>query len=446
MAHVLIASPFLDGHLLLKPGARTGARIPADHYEGLRQAAADGSVLPAWAVQTAADVWGLDLDGLTAQGRVLVREPSPYGYCRASWEINLGCNFGCKHCYLGERPFSGLGREDKVRLLDIMREAGVLWLQITGGEPTMDPHFPDAYRYAWQAGMMLTISTNGSLLWRPDLLNLFRDCPPYRLVVSMYGATEASFDTLTQRRGAWKAFRRGMDAAREAGLPLRINVVVTEDNASEADEMAALADEWNVENHAYTNMTPTIYGGGEPLLAQSAAHLRQRKPFAGCNAGHTFFHADPHAKVSICKVGRDDQIDLMAEGIDGLTRLGTIADRLMLRTGGCEGCALSGTCRVCRPWPSTTRRPKRRCTATASTETRRTPHDPARTGDHPPRPATLSPPRGPARRDRVDHHRPGPRRHRGERGMLLRRRRRQPPLTDTNRSTPFRPRRTRVGA
>ncbi|MEV7233131.1 radical SAM protein [Streptomyces sp. NPDC051020] len=255
MAHALIASPFLDGHLLLKPGARAGARISADHYEGLRQAATDGESLPTWALQTAADVWGLDLGGRPAQGTVLVREPSPYGYCRASWEINLGCNFGCKHCYLGERPFSGLGWEDKVRLLDIMREAGVLWLQITGGEPTMDPDFQGAYRYAWQAGMMLTISTNGSLLWRPDLLKLFRDCPPYRLVVSMYGASEDSFDTLTQRRGAWKAFRRGIDAAREAGLPLRINVVVTEDNASEADEMAALTDEWNVENHAYTNMT-----------------------------------------------------------------------------------------------------------------------------------------------------------------------------------------------
>ncbi|TQO29784.1 hypothetical protein FHX79_111596 [Streptomyces cavourensis] len=46
MAHALIASPFLDGHLLLKPGARAGARIPADHYEGLRQAAADGESFP----------------------------------------------------------------------------------------------------------------------------------------------------------------------------------------------------------------------------------------------------------------------------------------------------------------------------------------------------------------------------------------------------------------
>ncbi|MEU1893461.1 hypothetical protein ABZ514_20145 [Streptomyces pristinaespiralis] len=56
MAHALIASPFLDGHLLLKPGARAGARISADHYEHLRQAATDGEPVPAWAVQTASDV------------------------------------------------------------------------------------------------------------------------------------------------------------------------------------------------------------------------------------------------------------------------------------------------------------------------------------------------------------------------------------------------------
>lgn len=37
------------------------------------------------------------------------------------------------------------------------------------------------------------------------------------------------------------------------------------------------------------------------------------------------------------------------EGIDGLRKLGHIADSLMLRTGGCSGCALSKTCWTCRP-------------------------------------------------------------------------------------------------
>jgi hypothetical protein len=59
--------------------------------------------------------------------------------------------------------------------------------------------------------------------------------------------------------------------------------------------------------------------------------------------------ADPHGRASICKVGRDDAIPLIEEGIDGLARLGAIADRLQLRTGGCAGCSLSGTCFTCPP-------------------------------------------------------------------------------------------------
>jgi MoaA/NifB/PqqE/SkfB family radical SAM enzyme len=94
----------------------------------------------------------------------------------------------------------------------------------------------------------------------------------------VYGATEESFDGLTQRRGSWKAFRRGVDAAREAGLPLRLNIVVTEDSAHEVDAMVGMAENWGLRHHVYTNMTPTIYGGPESLLAQSSKHLRERTP------------------------------------------------------------------------------------------------------------------------------------------------------------------------
>ncbi|MGK5533488.1 radical SAM protein [Streptomyces sp. URMC 129] len=345
----VIVSPFLDGFLAVRPGNAAGIRLPESHYSELRSLSGTESPCPAWLVNAADNAWGLDLGQEPASRALLVREPSEYGFGRASWEINLGCNFACKHCYLGLKEFAGLPWEQKVKLLDIMRDSGVLWLQITGGEPTIDRHFQDAYRYAASLGMMLTVSTNASRLWESSLLAMFEQYPAYRIVVSVYGATEASFDGLTQRRGAWNNFQRGMAAAREAGLPVRLNIVVTEDSAHEVNAMVAMAEEWGLIHHVYTNMTPTIYGGPESLLAQSSGHLRDRSPFQGCNAGHTFFHADPHAKVSICKVGRDDQIDLMAEGIEGLRRLPGVADKLMLRTGGCTGCQLSGSCLVCRP-------------------------------------------------------------------------------------------------
>lgn len=347
--HSLIASPFLEQHVLVRPGHRGGALLPPSRYEELRALDPTASA-PDWLVEAAREQWeDLDVAARPVDEVLLVREPSPWGYGKASWEVNLGCNYDCKHCYLGLKMQSGMPWEDKRRCLDIMAEAGVLFLQVTGGEPTIDKDFMRAYRYAWELGMMITVSTNGSLLWRENLLRLFRECPPYRVTVSMYGATKASYDALTQRTGAWDQFVQGMNAARHARLPLRMSIVVTEDNGHEEQAMADLCERWGVEYEVFTNMTPTIYGGGEVLTAQSKEHLRVRKQFTGCNAGHTFFHLDPHGLVSICKIGRDDQISLAHEGIDGLARLGAIADRLMLRTGGCSGCSLAGSCRVCRP-------------------------------------------------------------------------------------------------
>ena len=157
------------------------------------------------------------------------------------------------------------------------------------------------------------------------------------------------YDGLTRRRGSFAKFHKGMTAAVEAGIPMRMNLVVTERSADEETAMVAMAENWGLEHNSYVNMSPTIYGGAESLPAQSAKHLRQRKTFTGCNAGHTFFHSDPHGHASICKVGRDPSVNLITEGVEGLRQLGTIADSLMLRTGGCTGCQLSGSCGVCRP-------------------------------------------------------------------------------------------------
>jgi hypothetical protein len=83
----------------------------------------------------------------------MVRQPSAWGYSRASWEINLGCNYRCKHCYLGLKVNSGMPLADKLACLKVMAEAGVLWLQITGGEPTVDKDFIASYRHAYGLGM-----------------------------------------------------------------------------------------------------------------------------------------------------------------------------------------------------------------------------------------------------------------------------------------------------
>jgi MoaA/NifB/PqqE/SkfB family radical SAM enzyme len=345
----LIVSPFLNDYLLLRPGHTAGIKIPMTRYLEIKQAADNSDAPPAWLVEAAHGRWGLDLANTPTAEAILVRPPSPYGYARASYEINKGCDYDCPHCYLGQKKFEGLSWEHKARLLEIMRDAGVLWLQITGGEPLIDRHFPAVYARAHALGMMIAISSNGSQLAKPLILDMLTQRRPYRITLSVYGATAETYDGFTRNRGAFDRFTRGLAAAREADLPVRLNLIVSSANAHEVDEMKAMADSYGFPHQVYTNMSPTIDGSGEPLPTQAEDFLRKRKPFAGCNAGHTFFHADPFGIASICKVGRDPNVNLIAEGVEGLRRLGGIADSLMLRTGGCSGCQLSGTCWTCRP-------------------------------------------------------------------------------------------------
>ncbi|WP_405948895.1 radical SAM protein [Streptomyces prunicolor] len=355
--HQLIASPFLDEYLVLRPGHDTGVQIPLARYLELSKAASTDDDAPQWLVDAAHQAWSLELPAhRPLRDTVLVRALSPYGMARASYEINKGCDYDCPHCYLGLKRFEGMHWDDKVRLLDIMRDAGVLWLQITGGEPLIDREFPEAYAYAYDLGIMLTISTNGSQLHKPKILETLASRPPHHLSLSLYGATAETYDGFTGNRGAFDRFTRGLDAAREAGLRLRMNVIVAADNADEVDAMVTLAERYG-ECSVFTNMSPTIAGDATPLPEQAAKYLRPRKVFTGCNAGHTFFHADPFGHASICKIGRDPHIPLMREGIEGLKRLGGIADGLQLRTGGCAGCTFGqkdadgnpGGCTTCRP-------------------------------------------------------------------------------------------------
>ncbi|SDD24840.1 radical SAM protein, partial [Actinokineospora iranica] len=161
--------------------------------------------------------------------------------------------------------------------------------------------------------------------------------------------TAESYDSLTRRRGSFKSFTLGLAAAVEVGLPVNLNLVITSHNEHELDAMRAFAENLGVPYTVYTNISPTIYGGGETLPSQAVAFERGRKPFTGCGAGHTHFHVNPHGQASMCKIGRDPAVSLLDEGIGGLGRLGEIADVLMGRTGGCSGCALAGSCFTCRP-------------------------------------------------------------------------------------------------
>jgi hypothetical protein len=72
-------------------------RIGTARYTELGDAPPDATVL-SWLAEVARAGWRIDLAGGLDAGTVLVRPETAYGYARASYEVNLGCNYDCERC------------------------------------------------------------------------------------------------------------------------------------------------------------------------------------------------------------------------------------------------------------------------------------------------------------------------------------------------------------
>jgi hypothetical protein len=151
--HTLIASPFLADYLILRPDHRQAVKIGRAKFAELLDSSEDSTAdCPPWLADAAQQRWGLDVAGKSLAETVLVRSPSAYGFGRASYELNLGCNYDCEHCYLGLKRFEGLDWPDRERLLHILRDAGVLWLQSPAASRRSTACFPTSTRWRGISG------------------------------------------------------------------------------------------------------------------------------------------------------------------------------------------------------------------------------------------------------------------------------------------------------
>jgi pyruvate-formate lyase-activating enzyme len=85
------------------------------------------------------------------------------------WNIILTnrCNLHCVTCsYPDQRPHRFVRREVIQRHLDAMLDAGLTRVLLTGGEPCMHPHFDEIVEDLHEAGLEITLVTNGTYLRR----------------------------------------------------------------------------------------------------------------------------------------------------------------------------------------------------------------------------------------------------------------------------------------
>ncbi len=182
----------------------------------------------------------------------MTRNPLKDGFGREITYLRLSvtdrCDLRCTYCMAEHMTFlpkrDVLSLEELERLAGAFIDRGVRKIRLTGGEPLVRRDVMTLLARLGrrlEAGELdeLTVTTNGTQL--THLADLLRATGVKRINVSLDTLDDAKFETLTRRNVLSKVLR-GLDAAQNAGLKVKINTVALK-GVNEA-EIPALV-EWS---------------------------------------------------------------------------------------------------------------------------------------------------------------------------------------------------------
>lgn len=164
----------------------------------------------------------------------------------ATFELTPTCNLHCIHCYLGRHRVEdvGLSFEQIKYVLDQLEKAGVLHLALTGGECTLRKDICEIYEYAKKKGFLVTLFTNGVSI--PDeLFELFDKYPPFFVDISLYGASNNTYEKVTGVR-AFDNVICTFDKLKERNIVFGIKTPIIKQNEEDFKEMNQIAERYGV--------------------------------------------------------------------------------------------------------------------------------------------------------------------------------------------------------
>ncbi|MEJ2430235.1 MAG: radical SAM protein [Deltaproteobacteria bacterium] len=298
-------------------------------------------------------------------------------------ELTFRCNNRCLHCYVNQPAHHEKAREKELssteihRFLDDMAQEGTLWLLLTGGEPLLRPDFEDIYLYAKKKGFLITLFTNGTLI-TPSLVDFLKEFPPRFVEITLYGATEGTYEKVTRMPGSYQRCRRGIDLLQEGEIPLKLKTVVMNQNKDEFILTKQFVEGLGLEFRFDALLNGNLDGSkdmrrlrispqqvveldlGDPQRCQTFRRLYERakgeepdrEHLFRCGAGLWNFHIDPYGQLSLCNMARTPSYDLrhgtFAEGWHEF--FPRVRELRAVRDNPCMECRLVHMCDQCPGW------------------------------------------------------------------------------------------------
>lgn len=179
----------------------------------------------------------------------------------ASFELTPCCNLGCDMCFIRMtmdeiKACGGLKNLDFwLSLANELKKMGTLFILLTGGEPLLYPYFKELYKELKNMGFILTINTNGTCI-DENIVQIFKERPPRRINVTLYGASSETYEKLCHRAGGFNQCMDGLMLLKKCGIDTKLNITVVNDNVDDFEKILVIGDKLGVPIEVNSYMFP----------------------------------------------------------------------------------------------------------------------------------------------------------------------------------------------
>ncbi len=188
-----------------------------------------------------------------------------------SFELTPRCNLNCKMCFIcnpEQTQANELSTEQWLEIGRQARDAGLLYLTLSGGEAMIRKDFKELYTGLQHLGLVIMLNTNGTTL-TPDMVKFLASCPPRGINVSLYGSSPEAYERVTGSAAAYEQVMRGIDLLEEYGLRYRLRTILIRETAEDLNNIAGFILGRGKRVGLVNYITPSFdEGGNDPLGAR----------------------------------------------------------------------------------------------------------------------------------------------------------------------------------
>lgn len=170
------------------------------------------------------------------------------------WIFTAACNLDCVHCYTYRfRKLREVPLGEKLRIARSIGEAGVEYVNLTGGEPLIHPHFRDLVQELHRYGVEKSIVTNATVV-KDDVVNLLYKTETY-VFATIEGPREVHDEI--RGKGSYDATMRGVEKLVKKLSSVSIVTTVNKNNYKHVHEVVDYAASIDADSLALLPVMPS---------------------------------------------------------------------------------------------------------------------------------------------------------------------------------------------